>query len=59
MDEKLKKCPFCGSHDVKVITGIRVTVAHNMVQCNYCRCTVSFEDRISRVDCINGWNRRN
>lgn len=59
MDEELKKCPFCGSHDVKIVSGIRVTNVHNMVQCNYCGCLVSFEERISRKDCANGWNRRN
>ena len=47
---KLKPCPFCGSNDVKVVSGM------NFVACYECESDSGVYD--SKEEAVKAWNRR-
>lgn len=58
MNEELKRCPFCGGRDVKLVKGYGVGREQAMVQCEMCGATVSFELSTTMHKCITQWNKR-
>lgn len=54
----LKPCPFCNNKDVRTIVGVGAGMKHNMVVCDLCGVTVSFQDSPQYLQTIKAWNRR-
>lgn len=54
----LKPCPFCKNKSVRTIVGVSTGMKHNMVVCDLCGVTVSFQDSPQYLETIKKWNRR-
>ena len=53
---ELKKCPFCGSDDVKLLFGFLAKIP--MVVCHNCKATVSFGGKENIEATTASWNSR-
>lgn len=54
----LKPCPFCNNKGVRTVVGVGTGTKHNMVVCDLCGVTVSFEDSPQYLQMVKAWNRR-
>ena len=51
-------CPFCRNPEVRTVIGVGTGVRHNMVVCDICGATVSFENKPQYLDTAKAWNSR-
>ncbi|MBQ7578595.1 MAG: Lar family restriction alleviation protein [Synergistaceae bacterium] len=65
MSEQLKSCPFCGSHNISVISctqereyksACKDVQFSYYVECDYCR--VRTDSYVTRQDAVNAWETR-
>ena len=54
----LAPCPFCRNQEVRTVIGVGTGVRHNMVVCDVCGATVSFEDKPQYLATAKAWNSR-
>lgn len=54
----LAPCPFCRNPEVRTVIGVGTGVRHNMVVCDVCGATVSFEDKPQYLAMAKAWNSR-
>lgn len=54
----LLPCPFCHNKGVRTLVGVGTGGKHNMVVCDTCSATVSFEDEPQFFAMVRAWNRR-
>lgn len=54
----LLPCPFCHNNGVRTLVGVGTGGKHNMVVCDTCSATVSFEDEPQFFAMVRAWNRR-
>ncbi len=54
----LAPCPFCRNKEIRTIVGIGTGERHNMVVCDVCGATVSFEGKPQYLATAKAWNSR-
>ena len=58
MKPELKPCPFCGNHELRIVTEINFECNGVFYHVGCCSCDARIGDRLSEDDAIKGWNRR-
>ena len=54
----LAPCQFCWNKEVRTIVGVGTGERHNMVVCDVCGATVSFEGKPQYLATAKAWNSR-